>query len=76
MYEKVANPTDAYCQYPRPMKRDPIYCQPIDAVLNEHAIGLIKDSRPRLEKYNGKTQAPKSPEQLRNMSIGEEPHFT
>jgi hypothetical protein len=67
MYSRVVNPADSYCQYPQPRKCEPRYRDPVDAILNKHALGLVDTRSPSLVTHSGKIQVAMTRDELSAM---------
>jgi hypothetical protein len=67
MYSTVVNPADSYCQHPRPKNCEPRYCDPVNVILNKHALGLVDTRKPSLVTLSGKSQVSMTPDELSAM---------
>jgi hypothetical protein len=56
MYKRVADPTDSYCQYPRPKAREVKELPAVDAQLNKVTVGQVKKRKPALQTYKENTE--------------------
>jgi hypothetical protein len=69
MYKKVADPSDSYCQRPKPRAREVEERLPVDAQLNEDAVDLIEKRKPTLGTCKGGTDLGMTPAALEAMEF-------
>jgi hypothetical protein len=69
MYEKVADPSDSYCQRPKPRAREVEERLPVDAQLSKDTADMIMKNRPTLGTCKGRTDPGMTPDALKAMEF-------